>query len=76
MLKPEATKIQSTAFKGTPAFKTTLIFTDCQLLVKTNGATYIFIEKLDNTFLPGQFWLRLSFASLSVPLGMGLSPDF
>ena len=44
--------------------------------METNGATCIFIEKLGNTFLPGPFWPCLSFASLSVPSGMALSPDF
>ena len=41
-----------------------------------NGAPFIFIEKLGNEVLPGQFWPCLSFASLSVPSGMALSPDF
>ena len=43
------------AFEGTPGYKNKLILIDCQWLVKTNGATFIFIEKLDNKFLPGQF---------------------
>ena len=44
--------------------------------MKTNGAIFIFKEKLGNKFLPGQFWPCPSFASLSVPSDMALSPDF
>ena len=62
--------------KENPGNKYKLIFIHCQWLVKTNGVTSIFIEKLGNTFLPGQFWPCLCFASLSVPSGMGQSPDF
>ena len=61
-------------FKGTAGCKNKFIFIDCQWLVKTNGATFVFIEHLSNKFLPGQFWPCLSFASLSVPSVMVLSP--
>ena len=61
--------------KGTPGYDK-LNFIDCQWLVKTNGATFIFIEKLGNTFLLGLVWPCPFFASLSVPSGMALSPDF
>ena len=54
-------------FKGTPGYKNKLILNDYQWLVKTNGATFIFIGKLGNKFLPGQFRPCLFFASLSVP---------
>ena len=50
--------------KETPGYKNKLIFIDCQWLVKTDDATFIFIEKLGNTFLPGQFWPCLSFSDL------------
>ena len=64
------------AIKGTPGYENKLIFIDSQLLLKTKGATFNFMEKLGNRFLPGQFWPCLSFASLSVPSGMAQSPDF
>ena len=35
-------------FKGTPGSKNNKIFIDCQLLVKTNVAIFIFIGKLRN----------------------------
>ena len=41
-----------------------------------NGDTFMFVGKVGDKFLPGQFWPCLSFASLSVPSGMALSPDF
>ena len=44
--------------------------------MKRNGATSRCIQKLGNTFLPGPFWPCLSIASLSVPSGMALSPNF
>ena len=62
--------------KWTPGYKNKFILIDSQWLVKTNGATFIFIGKLGNKFLPGQFWLCLSFASLSVTSGLAPSPDF
>ena len=62
--------------KGTPGCKNKLILIDSQLFGKTNGVTFIFIEKLGDTFLPDQFWQCLSFASLSVPSSMAFSPDF
>ena len=62
--------------KGTPGHKNKLILIDSRWLVKTNSATSIFIGKLGNTFMPGQFWPCLSFASLSGPSSMALSPDF
>ena len=34
------------SLKGTPGCKIKFIFFDCQSLVKTNGATFIFIAKL------------------------------
>ena len=40
---------------GTSSYKNKLILIDSQL-VKTNGATFIFIEKSGNKFLAGQFW--------------------
>ena len=36
--------------KGTPGYKNMLIFIDSQRLVKTNGATFIFIDKLGIKF--------------------------
>ena len=60
----------------TPDYKNKLILIDSQWLVKTNGATFFFLEKLGNKFLLGQFWPCLSFVSLSVPSGMALGPDF
>ena len=62
--------------KGTLGYKNKLIFIDCQWLVKINGATFIFIGKLGNKSLPGQFWPCLSFASLLVPSSMAPSLDF
>ena len=62
--------------KGPQIMKTSWFPIDCKWLVKLNGATFIFIGKLGNKFLPGQFWPCLSFASLSVSSGMALSPDF
>ena len=62
--------------KGTPGYKNKYIFIDCQWLVKTNGAAFIFIGKLGNKFLPGQFWPCLSSAYPSVPSGIAISPDF
>ena len=56
--------------KGTPSYKNRLILIDSQWLVKTDGDTFIFKEKLGNKFLPGTFWPCLSSASLSVPSGM------
>ena len=50
--------------EGTPGYKHKLILIDSQWLVKTNGATFIFIEKLGNKSLPGQFWPCLSFSAL------------
>ena len=46
------------------------------MISENNGSTLIFIEKLGNKFLPGQFWPCLYFASLSVPSGLALSSDF
>ena len=40
-------------FKGTPGYKSKLLLIGCQWSVKTNGATFIFVGKLGNTFLPG-----------------------
>ena len=37
---------------------------------------FIFVRKSGNQFLTVQFWPCLPFASLSVPSGMALSPDF
>ena len=51
--------------KGTPDSKNKLTFIDCRL-VKTNGATFIFLRKLGNTFFRGSFWPFLSFTSLAV----------
>ena len=48
----------------------------CIRLAKKNGVAFMFIGKLDNTFLPVQFWPCLYFASLSAPSGLALSPDF
>ena len=62
--------------KETPGYKNNSTLIESQLLVKTNSATFIFIGKLSNKFLPGQFWPCLSFASLSVPSCIALSPDF
>ena len=62
--------------KGTPGYENKLLFIDYHWLVKTNGATFIFERKLCNKFLRGQYWPCLSFASLSVPSGMAISPDF
>ena len=60
-------------FRGTPGYENKFIFIDCQSLVKTNGATLIFIGELGNKKkLPGQFRPCLSFSAS----GMTLSPDF
>ena len=40
--------------------------------MKTNGATFLIMEELGKTFLPGQFWPGLSFSALR----HGPSPDF
>ena len=64
------------SIKGTPGYKNKLIWIDSQWLVKTNGAIVFFIGKLRRKFLPDQFWSCLSFASLSVPSGIALSPAF
>ena len=58
--------------KGTSGQKNKFILFDSQWSVKTNGSAFIFIEKLGNKLLPGQFGP----ASFSVPSGMALSPDF
>ena len=50
--------------KGTPGYKNNIIFIDSQLLVKTNGVTFIFNRKLGNKFLPGHFWPCLSYSDL------------
>ena len=63
------------SFKGNPGYKNNFILIDSRWLVKTNGATFIFIGKLGNKILPVQFWSCLSFASLSVPSGMAQSLD-
>ena len=63
-------------FTGTPDLKNKLILIDSQWLVKINGATIFFMEKLRNKFLRGQFWPCLTFAPLSVPSGMAQNPDF
>ena len=61
--------------KGTPGYKNKLILIDSLSLVKTNGAASTFLAKEGNKCLPGQFWPCLA-ASLSVPSGIALSPDF
>ena len=68
--------INADSIKGTLGYENKLFIIDSQWLMKTNGATFIFTGKLGNEFLRGQFWNCLSFASLSVPSGMALSPDF
>ena len=50
--------------KGAPVYENKLIFIYCRLLEKTNGATLMFIGKLGNKFLIGQFWSCLSFSAL------------
>ena len=50
--------------KGTQAYKNKWDLFNSQWWVKTNGATSIFIEKLGNKFLPGQFWPCLPFSAL------------
>ena len=57
-------KLRIYTIKATPGYKNKFILIDSQWLVKTNGATFIFIEKLGNKFLPGQFWPCLSFSVL------------
>ena len=47
--------------KGNPGYKNKLILIDSHWLVKTNVVSFIFIEKLGNTYLPGQFWPCLAF---------------
>ena len=56
----------------TPGYKNKLILIDGLWLVKMDGAAFIFIGQLSNTFLPGQFWPCLCFSALR----HGLSPDF
>ena len=51
-------------FKGTPGYRNKLILIHSQWLVSTNGATFIFIGKLGNKFLPVQFWPSLSSSAL------------
>ena len=60
------------SIKGTPGNRRKLIFIACEL-VKTNGAIFIFIEKSGKKNV-GQH--SFGPASLSVPSGMALSPDF
>ena len=55
---------ESHCLKGPQVIKKNEIFIDSQWLMKANGATFIFIEKLGNKFLPGQFWACLSFSAL------------
>ena len=57
----------STIKGSTPGYENMIIFTDCQWQVKKNGATLIFIGKLGNKCLPGQFWPCLSFALFQCP---------
>ena len=56
--------------KGIPGYKNWLNLIDIQRLVKWNGATFIFVEKLGSKCLPVQFWPDLCFASLSVTSGI------
>ena len=74
--KQYVSSAHSGTIKGTPGYKNKLILIDCQWLVKTNGSIFNFIGKSGNKLLPGQFWLCLTFASLSVDSGIALSPDF
>ena len=63
-------KEKKTNVKETPG-QNKLFFIDCQWLVKTNCATFIFIGKLGNKYCLASFGP----ASLSVPSSMLLSPD-
>ena len=75
-LTPDAWVIKHCIYiKGTPGYKNKLILIDSQWLVKTNGATCIFIEKLVPKFLPVQFWPCLSFTALS-PNFLSCGPKF
>ena len=62
--------------KGTPGYKYKSIYIHSQWFLKMNGATFICVEILGKHFGPGQCWSCLWCASLSVPSGMAIRPDF